>query len=723
MELGNNKSKGYEGKDVQKPTLSESEKNKEMREKQFKQLAKLGPVIGSTVNFANSFSAEKAKQGPTRLSDDLSYHIDGDFSGVINLGDNSLNVPKFNQNSDYSPNDYVEEDGAFTSPPLGQNRNRDLSNRDINIGSASVNGKTLNNINISNGVVKADGKIVSNEELEAVGLKVGENKEYVQTNYTEAELNSKNQNEEDSNFSAVFDQRNQKVNNRIDKNGNLINGNFILGNVKGDVIYNEIKRESKPEYIPEQIEDPWLSNSSELPISPKEKALDELPELNYEVIKDGPEQFNSMEDVFAQMLKNWENQYGVEPIPKLESDSSNMEEIIDVINRNWETKYANLLDKKANQEPPQKEAKEVLRKRDKIKNVLKAVGTKIKDNLDKWSQKLDNFIYEDEPEVINNPSYYVETDTRSPEEKLSDSIKTINDNQRSNRYIDNSESNFGKSSPEMLQRRQKINEIKNQRVENQKTESPKLDREAYTTQQSQIDYVNQQDSITIPDNKSQKPEIKDEPLPFELIDNNSDQMDIKDQEKFIKDRMDSIDKLMTVEELENEIANIENGTISIPDLVAQESDYEDVEGTEHGVDKNGNISPLKLIKINEYQDARDINMLKTAEVLTALRQKKELLSTGIDLENLSGPSKAIYESRTFTLFNMSGKLVGMIGKLDDISTGRTAEQLPATVDDKGRLVVTEPNGKQYVVTDIKSKIIAQKTEEIKKQLNSRIENL
>jgi hypothetical protein len=683
MELGNNKPGNYGRQDINKLALSESERLMNKERQQAQEAAKFSAIIGPTLDAVNAFdqrgqtvgnkidihnnevsvngekvSHEEVKKYGVYLGDHVgdinSVSTGSNFEGVINTGDNAtiddIKIPDFVGEHSYKSEDYHLDDDSFTVPSFGQTPKVDYSNRSINI------------------------------------------------------------------------------------QGSVIGGNIVMGNVGGYINYNSkpdsepyslkgdqiiqddlgpLKKESKPEYIPEQLEDPWLSNSSELPISPKEKAIDELPELSYEVIKDGPEQFNSMDDVFAQMVKNWEKQYGVEPIPKLEPDSSNMEEIIDVINRNWETKYANLLDKKANQEPPQKEVKEVLRKRDKIKNVLKAVGTKIKDNLDKWSQKLDNFIYEDEPEVINNPSYYVETDTRSSEEKLSDSIKTINDNQRSNRYVQNGQSAFGVETPEMKARRQKINEIKAKRIENQNTETPKKDTESYIVPQSQIDYVNQQDSITIPDNKSQKPEIKDEPLPFELIDNNSDQMDIKDQEKFIKDRMDSIDKLMTVEELENEIANIENGTISIPDAVADESDYE---GTDEEVTE-------KLNKNKEYTEARDINMLKTAEVLTALRQKKELLSTGIDLENLSGPSKAIYESRTFTLFNMSGKLVGMIGKSDDISTGRTAEQLPATVDDKGRLVVTEPNGKQYVVTDIKSKIIAQKTEEIKKQLNSRIENL
>jgi hypothetical protein len=661
MELGNNKAKGYEGKDIQKPPLTESQRLREIAEKQWKELGKLGSVFGPALNAANTFdqsnqtvghkidinnnevsvngekiSHEDAKKYGVHMGNHVgdinSVSIGGTFEGVINTGNNGtiddIKVPDFVGEHNYNSDDYQLDDGSFVVPSFGQKPKVDYSDRSIKI------------------------------------------------------------------------------------NGNVVGGNIVMGNVGGDVIYNSkpesepyslkrdqiiqddlgpLKKESKPEYIPEPTEDPWESNTSELPISPKEKALDELPELNYEVIKDGPKQFNSMDDVFEQMVKNWEKQYGVEPIPKLEPDSSNMEEIIDVINRNWETKYANLLDKKANQEPPQKEIKEVVRKRDKIKNVLKNVGNKIKEWYDKFDIKIDDDI---DFESANSPSFYVETDTRTPEQKLSDSVNTINDNQRSNKYVQNGESTFGSVTPEMKARRQKIDEIKSQRIENQKAETPKTDRETYIAPQSQIDYVNQQDQITIPTNKTETAEI---------VNDGSEIMDVNDQNEFIQARMDSVDKLMTVEELENEIANIENGTITIPDAIADESDYE---GTDEEID-------AKLLKNQEYNDARDLNMQKLYEIVNVLKLKKDIVK---DLNEDQKADVMDYKSYAFTVYDKDGsKWAKLNNDPDNILNVETTED--------GKLKVKEPNGKEYVITDYENKSKVQKAEVFAKRLNQEMEQV
>jgi hypothetical protein len=665
MERNNNRTGNYGNQDIKKLALSESERLMNKVRQQAKEAAKFSAIIGPTLSAAAAFDQRGQTVGAKIDINNNQVTINGNFEGEINTGDNAtikdIKIPKFKEYNNYIPDDDEEKDDELATPSFNHSSNSGYSNRSVIIG-GDVYGS-----NIIMGDAKGD--VIMNANFDS---------------------------------DTYSPKGNQIIHDNIDP----------------------LKKESIAEYIPEPTEDPWESNTPELPVTSKENALDELPVLNYEEIKNGPKQFNSVEEVFNDWISKKEIEFGIEPIPELAGDSSNMNEILEVINRNWETKYSNLLYKKANQVPPQKEVKEVVSKRDKIKNVLKSVGNRIKENMDKLSQKIDNYIFEDELDINDSPSFYVAKNIQTPEQKkLSDTIKQINNNQANYKYVTSEATSFGKPSPEMLQRRQKINEIKSKRTQNQNQDIPKKDFEPYLVPQSQIDNLNQLDNITIPDNQNQRQVVNNESISIESIENSSDQMDIKDQEKFIKDRMDSIDNLKTVEELENEIANIENGTISIPDMVAQESDYEDIEGTEHGVDKNGNISPVKLIKINEYQDARDINMLKTAEVLTALKQKKDLLKSGIDLENLSGPDKILYESRTFTLFNIEGQLVGMVGKYTEVPADKEEEHLPAIVDKNGRLVVTEPNGKQYVVTDIKSKIMTIKTEEIKKQLNSRIENL
>jgi hypothetical protein len=727
MELGNNKPKDFGSKEI-KPPQTEVQKAKEMAEKKWKELGRFGSIFGPAVEAANAFDQKGQKVGNQvniinnkvtingkevsqeeaqkhgiytgdHDSDLKSVHVGGSLNGVINTGDdNVINIPKFQPTSDI-PNPKFDIDEAMESAPFGS--------------------KDYNNIH-----------------------------------------------------------------------GSVLSGNFIQGTVQGDVIYNG-EKQPKPnreayiapkeqiEYVRSQdqvtiptnyeaetIPDPWEGSyktgnetPTQLPQQERQSTVynlsrEQLAYINSQdkfVQKQEPRIYNSMDDVFEQMVKDWEVAYGVEPIPNVSKNFDNIDEINAVIDRNWKTKFANYKERQPKAEP---EVKEVLRKRDKIKNVLKNVGNRIKDKLQKWYDKIDIKIEDDiDFDEMSSPNFYIDNNTESnySDEELNQAIEILEAEDLDDEL--DQEAQELKTNPEVVYKgRKNLEDILVSSKPSAWKEDTELDPNAgwrtvkpdevitpeVVAGRAKLDnlkIVTQPvESISPRDSdgniiraeykfEGAQPIISEEPLPFEVFDSGPEILDVKDQEKFINARLKSLDNLKTFAQLDQEIKNIENGNISIPDLVANESDYEDLDGTPHAVDKNGNISPQRLIDISDYQDARDINMLKTAEILTALKQKRDLVSKGVGIETLTEKIGEVFDSRSFSVLNVKGKLVAMVKDPNEIVNGGDPNQYPVIIDERGRLKFTANGGKEYVVNDIQEKILNQKVDEIKASLKTRIDNI
>ena len=424
---------------------------------------------------------------------------------------------------------------------------------------------------------------------------------------------------------------------------------------------------------------------------------DDLGPMNKEEIK------TDMDSVLADITRRWEIRYGLEPLPKAEPDLSNQDEILEIINRNWEIKYADLLDKPSNREPQPEQVKQIVRKRDKIKNVLKAIWNKTEELYDKWQAS----------KGAEYDSYIELGETRSPETQLADAIKYVQDNGANRSYKPDSSSTFGKISPEQEARRKKIESAKKIKETNViGKEVPKKDEPDfgnYSVSKEQIAGINAEFKNMSQDLSSTKTEqVKNESSQPQIL-------DVADQEAFIDERLNSFDSLNTVQSLEEEIAKIENGTIAIPDLIASEADYEDQEGQEMGTDQNGNESPLRLIKIKEYQDARDSNMYKLSYILTALKTKKNLID---NLNEEAKKDNTFYESYQVTIYqNPDGSKYALSN--DNKGSTSKEDQLEVTVENN-KLKIREPGGKEFVISDYEEKSKNQKEINFNKKLNEEL---
>jgi hypothetical protein len=173
---------------------------------------------------------------------------------------------------------------------------------------------------------------------------------------------------------------------------------------------------------------------------------------------------------------------------------------------------------------------------------------------------------------------------------------------------------------------------------------------------------------------------------------------IQSQDDFMKDRINSLDSLNTVTDLEKEIERIQNGEIELPDLIANEGDYDDE-----------NIE--KIAENQAYQNERMVNIFKMTVILQALKQKKTLLSQEFNPINFANDEGMIYSSRTFDIINQDGKMVAII------KSGRDkGDLIPASIDEFGRLNIVGETSGNYKVIDFEKKLKDIKLAEIKSNM-------
>jgi hypothetical protein len=462
-------------------------------------------------------------------------------------------------------------------------------------------------------------------------------------------------------------------------------------------------------YEAETIPDPWEGSyktgneaQTQLPQLERQSTVynlsrEQLAYVNSQdkfVQKQEPRIYNSTDEVFEQMVKDWEVAYGVEPIPKASGNFDNIDEINEVIDRNWKTKFANY---KARQPKAEPEVKEVLRKRDKIKNVIKNVGNRIKDKLQEWYDKIDIKIEDDEDNIDFNemysPNFYIDNNTESnySDEEINQAIEILEAEDQEDEL--DQEAQELKTDPEVVYKgRKNLEDI----LVSSKPSAWKEDTEPNSNAGWR----------TVKPNEVIAPEVVAGRAKLDNL-----KVSGKPAEKLIEQAPEPNES--SIEEVENS-ESFEMDEFTETQMLKFESvnSEEDIESAI----KDAQSEILDLAEEDVLES--NIKKIKTLNVfIKSYKDKKEIVKK--DLKELTESKGLIFDSRSFEVINKNGKLFAKV-KNDKIAPN---EQYPVTIDEIGKLKFTGDGGKNYAVNDIKYKIINQKLEESSNNLKVKLAKL